>query len=367
MVYHYKLPPELIAHRAAEPRESARLLRWPEGGISTYADLPGFLQRGDVLVVNESKVLPARLLGQRKNRMVGQPVVKVELLLHRPLDTTLTRWEAMAKPMKRLAVGDTIYVDGDAAVVVESIGEGFCHVRLELAPAEVEPYLQAHGHTPLPPYINAEDSPEVRARYQNVYASTVGSVAAPTAGLHFSSKLLDDLKGAGVEVAHVTLHVGAGTFLNPTPEQLAAGRLHKEWCSVPQATAEAINACKARGNKVIAVGTTTCRTLESAALYRHGERSAAISRQPHEMATHRARHDELGAFSGETDLLIRPGFEFKVVDRLITNFHLPGSSLLMLVAAFVGEEALTELYQRAIANNMRFYSFGDGCLLTRAG
>ncbi|MFZ2587593.1 MAG: tRNA preQ1(34) S-adenosylmethionine ribosyltransferase-isomerase QueA [Alphaproteobacteria bacterium] len=354
--YTYYLPPERIAHTAVEPRESARLLRWPVGDVSTYADLPDYLNAGDLLVVNESKVLPARLYGQRKNRVVGQPVVKVELLLHRPLDTTLTRWEALAKPMKRLSVGDVIYVDGDAAVVVEAIGDGFCHVKLEVAPAEVESYLQAHGHTPLPPYIVAEDTPEVRARYQTVYASTVGSVAAPTAGLHFSSSLLEALKAKGVDIAKVTLHVGAGTFLNPTSEQLAAGRLHKEWCSVLPETAAAITACKARGNKVIAVGTTTCRTLESAALVRHGERSVAISRE-----------NSLEAFAGETDLLIRPGFEFKVVDRLITNFHLPGSSLLMLVAAFVGKDSMKALYSRAIAENMRFYSFGDGCLLTRAG
>ncbi|MCP5405801.1 MAG: tRNA preQ1(34) S-adenosylmethionine ribosyltransferase-isomerase QueA [Pseudomonadaceae bacterium] len=343
--YDYYLPPELIAHTAAEPRESARLLRWPEDEIATYADLPRFLNKGDLLVVNESKVLPARLFGERRGRGEGHPDVKVELLLHRPLDSTMTRWQAMARPMRRLREGDAIVLDGGATARVEARdGEGgFVHVALNLSAAEVEPYLQAHGHTPLPPYIHAEDSAAVRARYQTVYAGTAGSVAAPTAGLHFSESLLEALDKAGIGLAKVTLHVGAGTFLNPTPDQLAAGKLHKEWCAVSEGTAADIQATKQAGRNVVAVGTTTCRTLESWALA-----------------------GSLSGWQAETDLLICPGFEFRVVDKLITNFHLPGSSLLMLVAAFIGEDALRALYARAIAGRMRFYSFGDGCLLTRA-
>lgn len=350
-IYTYHLPPELIAHTAAEPRESARLLRWPENDLSTYADLPRYFTKGDLLVVNESKVLPARLFGERTGRGEGHPAVKVELLLHRPLDATMTRWQAMARPMRRLREGDTLVLEGGATARIERRdGEmGFVELALQLAPAEVEPYLQAHGHTPLPPYIHADDSPAVRARYQTTYARTPGSVAAPTAGLHFSERLMANLAAVGVDVGRVTLHVGAGTFLNPTPEQLAAGKLHREWCEVPAETAAAITAAKARGNKVVAVGTTTCRTLESAAL-----------------ATAASSDCGLSPFQGETDLLIRPGFTFRVVDRLITNFHLPGSSLLMLVGAFIGEDALEALYARAIAERLRFYSFGDGCLLTRA-
>lgn len=345
--YMYHLPPELVAHTAAEPRESARLLSWPQGELATYAALPRLLNKGDLLVVNDSKVLPARVFGHRQGREAGQPAVAVELLLHRPLDTTMTRWQAMARPMRRLRAGDILQLNGGVTAGIEARDEagGFVHVALHLPASGVEAYLQAHGHTPLPPYIHAEDSAAVRARYQTTYARTAGSVAAPTAGLHFSETLLARLAEAGIGMARVTLHVGAGTFLNPTPEQLAAGKLHREWCEVPAATAAAIAATKARGNQVVAVGTTTCRTLESWAL------AGALA----------------GGWRDETELLVRPGFTFRVTDRLVTNFHLPGSSLLMLVAAFVGEDAMHALYARAIAERMRFYSFGDGCLLTRAG
>lgn len=351
--YTYHLPEELIAHQAAEPRESARLMVWPEGtnragepNPTTYARLPELLEPGSLLVVNESKVLPARIFGTRPARAPATEPVKVELLLHRPLDSTLQAWDALAKPGKRLREGDTITLEGGATAEVTGwSGNGFVQLELSLKGDELEPYLQTHGHTPLPPYIHAEDTPATRARYQTTYARTPGSVAAPTAGLHFSQQLIHNLKQAGVNLATVTLHVGAGTFQNPTPEQLASGQLHSEWCHLPPETAAAINATKAAGKPVIAVGTTTLRTLESAALAQSGP---------------------LQPFTGETSIFIRPGFQFKVADKLITNFHLPGSSLLMLVAAFIGEDALHQLYQRAITERMRFYSFGDGCLLSKA-
>lgn len=350
-MFTYTLPEDLIAHKAAEPRESARLLQWSNndtGTLHTYANLPDLLEKGSLLVFNESKVIPARLFGTRKARVVGQANqggdVACEILLHRPLDPNLTRWQALAKPGRRLKDGDTITLEGGATAFIENWADGFVNLALNLKPDEVEPYLNAHGHTPLPPYINADDTTETRQRYQTVFAKTPGSVAAPTASLHFSEALLNNLDKAGIQTAKVTLHVGAGTFMNPTPEQIAAGKLHAEWCHVPPETVAAINTAKAESHPVIPVGTTSMRTLESAA------RATGTIQQ----------------FTGETDIFIQPGYQFNVADRLLTNFHLPGSSLLMLVAAFIGEDQLAALYEKAMAEKMRFYSFGDGCLLTRA-
>jgi len=276
--------------------------------------------------------------------------------LHRPLEGGLTRWQVFGKPMRRLRVGDRVVLDGGAVAVVEAV-DGQAVISLVISDqlsvirkgdesAAVAEYLERYGHTPLPPYIVAEDTAAVRARYQTVYANpaTPGSVAAPTAGLHFTEEVFARLKAKGVQVAEVTLHVGAGTFLNPTPEQIAEGKLHAEWAHVPAETAALIKATKMSGGKVIPVGTTALRTLETWGVY--------------------GMPDE--GFTGETTLFIQPGkFEFKVADRLITNFHLPQSSLLMLVAAFIGEESLGKLYQRAITEGFRFYSFGDSSLLTR--
>jgi S-adenosylmethionine:tRNA ribosyltransferase-isomerase len=351
-MFTYTLPPELIAHKAAEPRESARLLQWGNNGtgtLHTYADLPSILEKGSLLVFNESKVIPARLFGTRRARVEGQGDVACEILLHRPLQPDLTRWQALAKPGRRLRDGDQITLEGGATATIEGWEGGFVNLALNLKPADVEPYLNAHGHTPLPPYINAQDTAETRNRYQTVFAKTPGSVAAPTASLHFSQALLEALDKAGIHTAKVTLHVGAGTFLNPTPEQIAAGKLHAEWCHLPPETAQAINEAKAEGRPVIPVGTTSLRTLEGAALHH-------LHPKPY----------TLNPYTGETDIFIQPGFQFRVADRLLTNFHLPGSSLLMLVAAFIGETQLAALYEKAMAERMRFYSFGDGCLLTRA-
>jgi S-adenosylmethionine:tRNA ribosyltransferase-isomerase len=344
--YVYHLPPHLIAQKAAEPRDSARLLRWPEAAETPFSALPDFVTPGDVLVVNESKVIPARLYGTRPARATGGATagVQVEFLLHRPLDTTLTRWSTFAKPARRLKAGDVVHLHGDAEATVEEAGANPV-IRLHLAPEAVPTYLETHGHTPLPPYIHAEDTPQTRARYQTVYANPQqpGSVAAPTAGLHFTPAVLDTLQAKGVQVLPVTLHVGAGTFLNPTPEQIAKGELHAEWAHVPAATATAILAAQQRGANIIPVGTTALRTLET---------WAKFGMSP-------------AGFMGDTTLFIQPGFAFKVATRLVTNFHLPGSSLLMLVAAFIGEGALEELYAHAIAQQFRFYSFGDSSLLTR--
>lgn len=336
----YNLPPDLLAHTAAEPRDSAKLLVWngaPEDRI--FRDLPQFLSPGDVLVVNSSRVIPARLFAMRGN-------LKVELLLHRPLQSDLTSWQALAKPRRKLNIGDTLVLAGGAHATITGLPEGYINLVLQLPAQDIPAYLEAHGHTPLPPYIKAEDSPAIRARYQNVYASHThqGSVAAPTAGLHFTPELLTTLAAQDIERHEVVLHVGAGTFMNPTPEQIAKGELHPEWAHLPASTAQAILAAQARGNKVVAVGTTALRTLET---------WGKLGCSPE-------------GFTGDTTLFIRPGFAFKVASHLITNFHLPGSSLLMLVAAFIGGEAeLAKLYAHAINHRYRFYSFGDSSLLTR--
>jgi len=343
--YAYHLPPQLIAQTAAEPRDSARLLQWPQAQETPFRQLPSLLNPGDLLILNTSKVIPARLYATRPAREAGKPSIKVEFLLHRPLSTNLTRWQTFAKPARRLKPGDTLTLEGGATATVEEAGSNPT-ITFNLASEAISIYLEAHGHTPLPPYIHAEDTAATRARYQTVYANpaTPGSVAAPTAGLHFTPEVFAALKQKGINTAHVTLHVGAGTFLNPTPEQLASGQLHAEYAELPPETAAAIAATKRAGGNVIPVGTTALRTIETWA--------------------------NLGSpaqgFAADTTLFIRPGYEFKVADRLLTNFHLPGSSLLMLVAAFIGEESMAKLYQHAIAHNFRFYSFGDTSLLTRA-
>jgi S-adenosylmethionine:tRNA ribosyltransferase-isomerase len=339
--YTYHLPPELLAHTAAEPRDSAKLLRWD--GMAhdhIFHELPSFLSEGDVLVINTSKVIPARIFATRKGAET-----RFEFLLHKPRNADLTVWEALAKPRRKLNIGDVIILEGGAEAVVSALPEGYAELTLHLKPEAVQPYLEAHGHTPLPPYIQAEDSAKIRARYQNVYADAKhpGSVAAPTAGLHFTPQVLEALKAKGVTIHPVVLHVGAGTFLNPTPEQIAKGELHAEWAHVPSHTAEAVLAAQAQGKRVVAVGTTAMRTLES-----WGKQGCPAE-----------------GFTGETTLFIQPGFAFKVVTHLITNFHLSGSSLLMVVAAFVGEDAMKTIYAHAITHRYRFYSFGDSSLLTR--
>ncbi len=338
-MFTYTLPPELLAHTAAEPRDSAKLLVWdgaPQDKI--FHELPTLLSAGDVLVVNSSRVIPARLFATRG-------ATKIELLLHRPLGADLTRWQVLAKPRRKLKLGDVLTLEGGAQATITGLPAGYAELEIQLPAQAIPAYLEAHGHTPLPPYIQAEDSPQVRARYQNVYASQThqGSVAAPTAGLHFTPELLATLEAQGIERHDVVLHVGAGTFMNPTPEQVAAGELHPEWAHLSAKTAQAILAAQTRGNKVVAVGTTALRTLET---------WGKLGLPP-------------AGFTADTTLFIQPGFAFKVATHLITNFHLPGSSLLMLVAAFIGEAALPKLYAHAIAQRYRFYSFGDSSLLTR--
>lgn len=340
-LFDYHLPPERIAQYPAEQRDASRLLvcdrarsRWED---RVFADLPDLLFRGDLLVLNDSRVIPARLLG----RLVAGGA-QVELLFLRAVGPS--RWEALAKPGKRCRPGAVIHFgDGQARVrVVALAGEGRRIVETE-GGRSIREVLQRYGVPPLPPYITRYQKPgqEDWERYQTVYARHEGSVAAPTAGLHFTQALLDRLKTNGVEIETLTLHVGAGTFRPIRSERVEEHRMEVEEATISPAVAEAINCAKTEGRRVVAVGTTTCRALESAA-------------------------DETGRvrpMSGPTDLFIYPGRRFKAIDALLTNFHLPRSSLLLLVCAFAGREFILSAYRHAVEAGYRFYSYGDATLI----
>jgi S-adenosylmethionine:tRNA ribosyltransferase-isomerase len=294
-----------------------------------FRDLPELLSPGDLVVVNRSAVIPARLLGQRAGGG------RVEVLLLRPV---ADRWEALVRPSRRLRAGERIEVGAALEVVVEERAPGGRRmVRLLAEGGDVAAALERYGHAPLPPYIRRADRAGDRERYQTVYAREKGSVAAPTAGLHFTPALLRGLKARGIEVAEVVLHVGPGTFLPVRVEQVEDHRVEPEPYTIPEETA----AAGARARRVVAVGTTTTRTLESAA----------------------ARDGEVRAGSDEADVVIVPGFEFKVVGALLTNFHLPRSSPLLLVSAFAGRQNVLTAYAHAVESGYRFYSYGDAMLV----
>ena len=333
--YDYELPPDRIARYPAERRDQSRLLALvgDEMRDLDFADIVGLFEPGDVLAVNETRVIPARLLGRKPT---GAPA---EVLLMRPApgeqDTRV--WEALVRPGSKLKPGRTVVVADDLAVeILDSAPGGGRRVRL-VTEMSVEEALERHGRMPLPPYLGREDEPLDRERYQTVYARERGSVAAPTAGLHFTPEILSAVEARGVARAALTLHVGIGTFRPVESEHLDAHELHHEWYSIPEAAAALVNAARERGSRVWAVGTTTVRTLESVA-------------------------DERGmvrAGNGTTALFIRPGYAFRAVDCLLTNFHLPRSTLLMLVAAFAGYERTMKAYAHAIDAGYRFYSYGD--------
>ena len=338
--FDYELPPGAIAQEAVEPRDAARLMRLGrrEGPPSDHRfhDLPRLLRAGDLVVVNRSRVFPARLLGRRG---AGG---RTELLLLRALGED--RWEALVRPGRRLRAGAVVTIDDGLAAVVETEGigeEGRRRVRLQARTGSVAAALERAGHVPLPPYIRRPDRPDDRARYQTVYARETGSVAAPTAGLHFTRALFEALGAAGVAVAEVVLHIGPGTFRPVTADEIEDHRLEPEPYLVPDETAAAVAAARGRGGRVVAVGTTVVRTLESA-----------------------ARADgTVAAGEGETSLVVRPGHCFRAVDALVTNFHLPRSSLLLLVAAFASRERVLAAYAEALRRGYRFYSYGDAMLV----
>jgi S-adenosylmethionine:tRNA ribosyltransferase-isomerase len=349
-LFDFDLPEELIALRPAAPRDSARMLVVQADGRlerRRVADLPEYLSAGDALVVNDTKVIPARLHGRRLPRpgAAGEGP-KVEVLLHRR--TTPDRFTALARPAKKLAAGDRLLLGQSLAAEVVVRGEaGEIELAFALSGAALDAAIAREGEMPLPPYIAGRRKTDARdARdYQTVFAAAQGSVAAPTAGLHFTPELLAQLGQKGVARETVTLHVGAGTFQPVTAEDTTQHRMHPEWATLPEATARALNRTRAAGGRIAAVGTTSLRTLETAA----------------------SDNGTFTAFSGDTSLFITPGYRFKSAEVLLTNFHLPRSTLFMLVCAFSGLETMKRAYAEAIAERYRFYSYGDACLLFRAG
>jgi S-adenosylmethionine:tRNA ribosyltransferase-isomerase len=343
--FDFVLPEALIAQHPAPERSSSRLL----DGTGTppmdriFRELPSLLRAGDLLVLNDTKVVNARLFGEKATGG------KVELLIERVLGGNQVA--AHMRVSKKPEVGATLKLvcargnaDGLSATMLGRWPERSSPLfRFVLSnDAGDDPYtlMERHGHVPLPPYITHTDSADDALRYQTVFAKNPGAVAAPTAALHFDQALLDQIDGLGVQCAHVTLHVGAGTFQPVKTENLSEHQMHSEWYEVPEATQKAVADCKARGGRVVAVGTTTVRTLES---WAHS-----------------------GVARGDTRIFITPGFEFKLIDLLVTNFHLPKSSLMMLVSAFAGYEHIMALYRSAIEREYRFFSYGDAMLLARA-
>jgi S-adenosylmethionine:tRNA ribosyltransferase-isomerase len=338
--FDYSLPEDLIAQAPATPRDASRLLVLPAAGEvihGRFTDLPGLLRPGDLLVFNDTRVIPARLLGRKESG--GQ----VELLLCEPLAGGLgRRWRAMGQASKPIRPGAVLAFDGLTARVEAALGEGFYDVTLDREGAELEAALARAGRIPLPPYIRRAPTSEDAERYQTIWARAPGSAAAPTAGLHFTDAILAALDARGVSRTSLTLHVGPGTFLPVRGGDLDSHRMHGERWVVPGAAAEAWAACRARGGRVVAVGTTTIRTLESA------------------FAGGAVRAGE-----GRTELFIRPGHAFGAVDALVTNFHLPRSTLLVLACAFGGTERVLASYRDAVAQRYRFFSYGDAMLLLR--
>ncbi len=331
--FDFALPEGLIAERPARPRDAARLLLVGDELVHhRVRDLPQLLAPGDLLVVNDTKVLPARLRGRR-----GE--AKIEATLHKRLGVGC--WRAFVRPGKRLRVGDEIvFADDLAASVVARPSGREADLHFGLADEALQEALERHGAMPLPPYIPRTDGADAQDRedYQTLFADQPGAVAAPTAALHFTPELVAALEARGISIVKVTLHVGAGTFLPVDVEDTEDHRMHSEYGEVSARAAERINAAP----RVVAVGTTVLRILESA-----------------------AGDDGVSAFAGETDIFITPGFRFRVVDRLLTNFHLPRSTLFMLVSAFAGLERMHAAYTLSIAAGYRFYSYGDACLLSR--
>jgi S-adenosylmethionine:tRNA ribosyltransferase-isomerase len=352
--FDFDLPEDRIALRPATPRDSAKLLVVAPGAPFrdlTVADLPGELKAGDVLVLNDTKVIPARLKGTRRRE---DSVVAVEATLHRRLSSHA--WTAFMKPGKRLSEGDRIVFGeahdracflGELNATVKAKGEGGeVTLGFDLSGPDLDAAIAERGAMPLPPYIAARRAEDARDRtdYQTIYAAEDGSVAAPTAGLHFTPQLFETLAAAGVAAEYVTLHVGAGTFLPVKTENVAEHRMHPEWGEVDAATAGRLNAAKAAGGRIVCVGTTSLRLLESAT----GEDGV------------------VRPFMNETAIFITPGYRFRAADGLMTNFHLPRSTLFMLVAAFAGLETMRGAYAHAVALGYRFYSYGDASLLWRS-
>jgi S-adenosylmethionine:tRNA ribosyltransferase-isomerase len=343
--FDFELPDDRIALRPAQPREAARLLAVEPGGAPELADrrivdLPSLLRAGDMLVFNNTSVLPAQLDGLRHGRE-GTPA-RIGVTLHKRL--SVLEWRAFARPARKLSAGDRIvFGDGFTASVRDKAEGGEVGLVFETSGRTFEECLAEHGRMPLPPYIASRRTADSRDAedYQTMFAAEPGAVAAPTAGLHFTAALMQKLSAAGVGAVFLTLHVGAGTFLLVKAEDTADHRMHAEWGEISATAAEQLNRTRVSGGRIIAVGTTSLRLLESAA----------------------SDDGTIHPFSGDTAIFITPGYRFKAADLLITNFHLPRSTLFMLVSAFSGLETMQRAYAHAIDMGYRFYSYGDACLL----
>ena len=359
--FDFYLPPELIAQQPLPDRAASRMLHLARDSgrfaDRTFTELPQLLRAGDLLVMNNTRVFPARLFGHRSGSH-AQPVSlknpasrdylrgKVEVLLTRQSDVDLLVWEALVRPGRKITLGERIFFGGDETeaghrLAAEIVARGeFGERTLHFDPVpDIFAEIEQLGHVPLPPYISREDAPADRNRYQTVYARERGSVAAPTAGLHFTPEILGEIKERGVEIAEITLHVGLGTFQPIHAERVEDHKLHRERYSISSEAAAAINTARAEKRRIVAVGTTTVRTLEFAA-----------------SVTSDARID---SGSGEADIFIYPGYKFRIVDAMLTNFHLPQSTLLMLVCGFAGKENILQAYEHAVKEKYRFFSYGD--------
>jgi S-adenosylmethionine:tRNA ribosyltransferase-isomerase len=346
--FDFDLPEDRIALRPVEPRDSARLLVVQGGGLEDriVRDLPDCLRPGDALVFNDTRVIPARLSGTRERPGPDGGIlsVAVEATLHHRDAPDV--WSAFMKPGKRIRIGDHITFADLAATVTGKDDDGLVTLHFDVSGPELDTAIARIGVMPLPPYIAAKRPEDDRDRtdYQTVYAACDGSVAAPTAGLHFTPGLLEALRARGVSTHALTLHVGAGTFLPVKADDTADHRMHSEWGVVSPGTAAALNAVRANGGRIVCVGTTSLRLLESAT----------------------TPDGVIQPFHGDTAIFITPGYVFRAVDVLMTNFHLPKSTLFMLVSAFAGLETMKAAYAHAVATDYRFYSYGDGSLLFRA-
>lgn len=341
--FDFDLPEGLIATRPARPRTSARLLLAEGDRIADrrVSDLTEILRPGDRLVLNDTRVLPARLLGRRRRASAqGEVEAQVEVTLLEPRPEG--RWAALAKPLRKLKEGEVIRFSDRLSAEVTQIADGQMEIAFNLTGTDFDTALTDAGDMPLPPYIAALRAPDAQDRqdYQTVWARNTGAVAAPTASLHFDEGLLAALMAKGVAFTHVTLHVGAGTFLPVKVEDVTTHRMHAEWGEVTAAAAAEINATKAAGGRIIPVGTTALRLIESA-----------------------ARAGRLEPWQGPTDIFIYPGFRFQITDALMTNFHLPKSTLLMLVSALMGQDRIRAIYAHAVKGGYRFFSYGDASLL----
>jgi len=385
--FHYDLPPDRIAQEPLADRAGSRLLHLNRPSLNrlnsdrlnndrlgswqdrTFREFPDLLRSDDLLVVNNTRVFPARLYGHRSGQR-AQPLSphnpaardflrgRIEVLLTRQVAENPNEWECLVRPGRKIGIGEKLYFGGppgspseappelEAEVIAEVIERGsFGERRIRFAPVDdFFARIESIGHVPLPPYIHREDDRAAdRDRYQTVYAQTRGSVAAPTAGLHFTPEILDQIRARGIEIAEITLHVGLGTFQPVRVEKVEDHKLHREWYEIPAEAARAVNLARAEKRRVVAVGTTTVRTLEYAA----------------EHSADRAGGDRVVPGRGEADAFIYPGYRFRIVDALLTNFHLPQSTLLMLVCALGGKEFVMHAYQHAVEAGYRFYSYGD--------